>query len=53
MRSTAFGIAGMLPTHETLRDAMAAVDEVELAQGSTEHVIELDMHPEGSQVAGG
>src|SRR6478735_9617011 len=43
------GIAGMLPTHESLRDAMAAVDAVERAQDSTEHVIDLDMHPERSR----
>src|SRR6478736_5568714 len=48
----AIGLAGMLPTHENLRDAMAAVDEVLAAHDSTEHVIDLDMHPEGARSAG-
>lgn len=43
------GIAGMLPTHLTLQDAMLAVDEVQAAHNATEHVIDLDMHPNSRQ----
>ena len=38
------GLAGMLPVHATLADAMTAVDTVETAQLATEHVIDIDMH---------
>ena len=37
------GIAGMVPTHESLHDAMAAVDAAMAAEQATERVIRLDI----------
>lgn len=37
------GLAGMLPTHESLHDAMGAVDVALAAEASTERVIRLDI----------
>lgn len=48
------GLAGMLPVHPSIADAMSAVDAVQTAQLATEHVIKLDVEaasrPEQSEL---